>query len=266
MRLKINHTTRYEYSRPVPYALQQIRLTPHSGPTQTVLDWSLDLGGASTEACFSDQHGNDVRLLSVERNTEFVEIISTGEVETINTSGVFGPHTGHVPLWYYLNQTERTRPGPALSQLIADFTPSGTDALTRFHDLLGFIGEHVAYDTSSTHAGTTAEIAVSTGSGVCQDHAQIFIAVARALGFPARYVSGYLLMTDRTQQEASHAWAEVHVDGLGWVGFDVSNQISPDDKYVRIATGLDSMEAAPIAGFVYGGSEEFMIVSVQVQQ
>ncbi|WP_306015224.1 transglutaminase family protein [Oceanicaulis sp. MMSF_3324] len=266
MRLKISHKTRYEYSHPVPYALQQIRLTPQSGPTQTVIDWSLDLGGATAEASFTDQHGNEVSLLSVERNTEFVEITSTGEVETQNTSGVFGPHTGHVPLWHYLSQTDRTRPGPDLSQMIAEFQPGETDPIARLHALLGFIAERVSYDTNTTHVGTTAEIAVSTGSGVCQDHAQIFIAIARALGFPARYVSGYLLMTDRTEQEASHAWAEVHVDGLGWVGFDVSNQISPDEKYVRIATGLDSMQAAPIAGFVYGGSEEFMIVSLQVQQ
>ena len=266
MHLKISHTTRYEYSRPVPYGLQQIRLSPQTGPTQTVIDWSLNLGAATEQARFSDQHGNTVQLLSVDKDTEFVEITSTGAVETSDTSGVLGPHTGHVPLWYYLSQTRKTRPGPALSRLIAEFNPSGADPITRFHDLLTYIGEHVAYDTSSTHAGTTAEIAVSTGSGVCQDHAQIFIAVARQLGFPARYVSGYLFMNDRTEQEASHAWAEVHVDGLGWVGFDVSNQISPDERYVRMATGLDSLEAAPITGFVYGGSEEFMIVNVQVQQ
>ena len=266
MRLMISHTTRYEYSAPVPYGLQQIRLGPQSGPTQTVKTWSMDLRAASQEAQFSDQHGNDVRLLSVQKGAECVEIISTGEVETTNTSGVFGAHLSRVPLWYYLSQTERTRPGPALAQLIAEFKPSETDPIGRFHALLGFIGEHVIYDTSSTHAGTTAEHAVHTGSGVCQDHAQIFIAVARALGFPARYVSGYLFMDDRTEQEASHAWAEVYVDGLGWVGFDVSNQISPDERYVRMATGLDSLEAAPITGFVYGGSEEFMTISLQVQQ
>jgi transglutaminase-like putative cysteine protease len=73
--------------------------------------------------------------------------------------------------------------------------------------------------------------------GVCQDHAQIFIAAARALEIPARYVSGYLMMDDRIEQEATHAWAEAWVQGLGWVGFDVSNGISPDPRYVRVATG-----------------------------
>ena len=78
--------------------------------------------------------------------------------------------------------------------------------------------------------------------------------------------SGYLMMNDRIDQDASHAWAEAHIGGLGWVGFDVSNGISPDERYVRIATGLDYRGAAPVSGMRMGTSGESMIVSVQVQQ
>ncbi|MEL7019409.1 MAG: transglutaminase family protein, partial [Pseudomonadota bacterium] len=109
--------------------------------------------------------------------------------------------------------------------------------------------------------------ALATGRGVCQDHAHVFIACARRLGFPCRYVSGYLMMNDRVDQEASHAWAEALVEGVGWVGFDVSNAICPDERYVRIATGCDYGEAAPFSGIaVPGGGEQSLIVSVQVQQ
>jgi hypothetical protein len=80
----------------------------------------------------------------------------------------------------------------------------------------------------------------------------IFVAAARSMGYPARYVSGYLMMNDRVHQDASHAWAEAHVDGVGWVGFDVSNGISPDARYVRVATGLDYREAAPVSGLRFG--------------
>jgi len=73
-------------------------------------------------------------------------------------------------------------------------------------------------------------------------------------------------MNDRIQQDASHAWAEAHIDGLGWVGFDVSNGISPDERYVRIATGLDSRDASPISGVRLGSAAESMIVSLQIQQ
>ena len=86
------------------------------------------------------------------------------------------------------------------------------------------------------------------------------------MGFPARYVSGYLMMDDRVDQDASHAWAEVHVDGIGWVGFDVANSISPDERYVRVATGLDYVEAAPISGMRHGDGDERMVVTLQVQQ
>jgi transglutaminase-like putative cysteine protease len=74
------------------------------------------------------------------------------------------------------------------------------------------------------------------------------------------------MMNDRVEQDASHAWAEVHIESLGWVGFDVSNGICPDERYVRIATGLDSHDAAPITGLRLGTAAESMIVSLQIQQ
>ena len=90
--------------------------------------------------------------------------------------------------------------------------------------------------------------------GVCQDHAHIFISAARARGVPARYVAGYLLAGEQANQQfETHAWAEAYVDELGWVGFDVTNGISPTDHYVRLCTGLDAHDAAPVRGIFSGG-------------
>ena len=122
------------------------------------------------------------------------------------------------------------------------------------------------YETGATDVYTTAEEAMGEGMGVCQDHAHIFIGAARALDIPTRYVSGYLLMDDRIDQEATHAWAEAHVEGLGWVGFDISNGISPDTRYVRVATGRDYVEAAPITGVSFGAAEEELRVALAVEQ
>jgi transglutaminase-like putative cysteine protease len=138
--------------------------------------------------------------------------------------------------------------------------------LDRLHRLSAGILEDVSYEKGFTDAGTGAEEAVVAGHGVCQDHAHIFIACARALNVPARYVSGYLMMTEQVEQEASHAWAEAFVDGLGWVGFDVSNGISPDQRYVRVASGRDYGEAAPVTGIRYGAHDEAMHVSLAVEQ
>ena len=73
-------------------------------------------------------------------------------------------------------------------------------------------------------------------------------------------------MNDRVEQDATHAWAEAHIDGLGWVGFDVSNGVSPDERYVRLAVGRDARDAAPISGLRVGNADETLIVSLQVQQ
>ena len=120
--------------------------------------------------------------------------------------------------------------------------------------------------TPGSHAETTAEDALESGQGVCQDHAHILIAAARSLDLPARYISGYLMMEGHPEQTASHAWAEVHLNGLGWVGFDAANKICPDDRYVRIASGLCYRDAAPISGLIHGEAKETLKVSVTVEQ
>ena len=265
MKLKITHTTSYAYDEPVSYALQQVRLTPTNDPQQKILNWNIAIDGGNTELTFFDQHKNHTMLVSVEPGREDVRITASGEVETFDKTGVLGKVYGAAPLWHFLQPTRRTEPGRGVARL-AKLISGGDNQLNDLHSLSMAILEAVPYGKASTFVGTTAEEALIAGGGVCQDHAQIFVAVARAAGIPARYVSGYLMMNDRVDQDASHAWAEAHLDGLGWVGFDVSNRISPDERYVRLATGLDSRDAAPISGMRVGTANESMIVSLQIQQ
>lgn len=144
--------------------------------------------------------------------------------------------------------------------------PSEDRLLDYLHALSARIRDGVTYETGKTQVGTTAEEAAASGHGVCQDHAHVFIGAARLAGIPARYVSGYLMMNDRIEQEATHAWAEAHIEGLGWVGFDISNGISPDPRYVRVATGRDYRDAAPVTGISFGGTEQVLTVDVAVEQ
>ena len=266
MRLKITHATQYAYAEPAQYALQQLRIRPHSSPRQEVLSWQVELTGAHLQAQFTDQHGNLVDLVEFEPGAAQIGVVVRGEVETADTSGIAGPHVQTMPLWFYLRQTALTAPGPQVAALIADMRDAGPSDLSALHELSGRIGKQVSYLPGETSVHTTAEQALKLGSGVCQDHTHVFLSAARSLGFPARYVSGYLMMNDRIDQDATHAWAEAHVDGLGWVGFDISNAISPDERYVQVARGLDYRGAAPTAGFVVGGRQEDLVVSVQVQQ
>lgn len=264
MRLKISHTTEYVYSEPVQHSLQRLRLTPESGPTQNVISWETEVEGAEPEVFYTDQYGNRTELVSTNGDQHTIRITANGEVETFDRSGVFGPNKSFAPLWLFSRETALTKPGKLVREIVKSLEP-GED-LPRLHALMAAIRERVAYEPGTTSSATTAEQALEQKSGVCQDHAHILISAARLMGFPARYVSGYLMMPSQQEQTASHAWAEVHVDGLGWVGFDAANDICPDEHYVRIACGLDYKDASPISGMVTGIAGEDMKVTIKVEQ
>ena len=122
------------------------------------------------------------------------------------------------------------------------------------------------YAPGATQIATPLLEVLRSRRGVCQDYAHVMIACLRSQGLAARYVSGYLMMEGLIDQEAGHGWAEAHVEGLGWVGFDVSNGISPDARYVRVASGRDYAEAAPITGITFGRSAATLTVSLAVEQ
>jgi len=273
MLLDVKHTTTYRFGSQTNYGLKQLRVLPKERDSQKVHSWDLTLTGAKRELEFEDQHHNHVVLASIEEGVHEVVIKSAGRIETIDTAGVIGAHGGYAPLWYFKQSTALTRAGRNVVAL-ASRLPENDDALARMHGLSAMIRDSVDYQIGATSVDTSADRAIEIGGGVCQDHAHIMIAVARRLGLPARYVSGYLMMNDRVDQDASHAWAEVYVEPLGWVGFDVSNGISPDERYVRVATGLDYVEAAPISGVRYtdaagkidGEDQEAILVDVAVQQ
>lgn len=265
MQLTITHATRYDYDQPVDYALQRLRLRPLTCKMQQVDHWQINVTGGQIAASYQDHYGNHTDLVCVDAGVTAVEIVASGQVSTHDCAGVLGPVYGRAPLWHFAQATPLTAAGAGVRDLARHFTRA-RDTLTGLHDLSGAIRQALPYQTGVTFAATTAEGAIKTGAGVCQDHAQVFIAALRSRGIAARYVSGYLMVNDQIAQDAAHAWAEAHVDGLGWVGFDISNGVAPDEKYIRTAIGRDAADAAPIIGLRMGSAAETMIVSLQVQQ
>ena len=264
MRLSITHTTRYRYDEPVAYGLHELRLMPRSGPTQAVEWWDTRIEGGTRQVRLADHHRNIVELIRVDAGATETVVTAAGEVETTDTAGVVGPDRGHTPRWLYRRPTALTAPGANIRRLVRgiDRDAPGLDTL---HRLSSLVRARVDYTAGTTEVDTPAETVVEAGSGVCQDHTHVYVTAARLLGFPARYVSGYLFV-EGGQEDAGHAWAEVLVEGLGWVGFDIANQICPDDRYVRIAVGLDYREAAPISGVRRGPGAETLEVDVTVTQ
>ncbi|MFT4003261.1 MAG: transglutaminase family protein [Rhizobium sp.] len=262
MRLTISHITEYRYHEPAQFSLQRLRLTPLTDVGQTVLNWKLSVEGASPEVEYDDQFGNRITLVSLDGQQEATRISATGEVETQDLNGVMGEHLGFAPLWLYLRESPRTKAGKLTKDLLRNI--SGDNELGKMHALMSAIHQTVEYKPGTSDTETTAEQALEAKSGVCQDHAHIFIAGARALRIPARYVSGYLMMDGKNEQAATHAWAEAHIPGLGWVGFDPANDVCPDARYVRIATGLCYRDAAPVSGMRVGTPGETLTVKVTV--
>jgi transglutaminase-like putative cysteine protease len=262
MLLTVDHVTLYRYDRPVRGLVQSHRLTPANNDGQKVLDWSVTVSDGLPGGTFRDGAGDCIKGWSVAGPVSEVRVSVKGRVETRDMAGVLRGHRELTPTDCYLQETAATTIDAALAG-IADSVKGFTDALDAAHRLSAQVSEAIAYTPGSTQSQTTAAEAMTQGQGVCQDHAHALLAVARHAGLPARYVSGYL--TGEIAGDATHAWAEIWVAGLGWVGFDPANECCPDDRYIRLGSGLDAQDAAPIRGIARGPGQESLAVTVAVQ-
>jgi transglutaminase-like putative cysteine protease len=263
MLIRVEHSTSYKYSEPLLATTQYLRMTPLSGSTQAVENWAVICPGAATTP-WQDQYGNTCHTLTVTKPVDRLDIRVSGLVRTRDTSGVVGVASPELPVMLYLRETPATLAVDSIRDLANKSRGQGDrDRIEILHDIMLGIAEAVVYKPGETHVHTTGAEALEQGSGVCQDHAHIFCAAARALDIPARYVSGYMTQgVGHEAHTASHAWAEAFVDSLGWVGFDPTNRACPDESYVRTAIGLDYSEAGPVRGVRAGGGDEEMSVHV----
>jgi transglutaminase-like putative cysteine protease len=266
MQLRIRHVTCYRYDKPIDYAVQLVRLTPLNHAGQRVLNWRVVDAGGKPLAATTDGYGNVVHMMSVHRRHEEAKITAEGLVETAETHGMLREADERLPRAFYNRTTRLTRADEALRALATEVS-SSIDAIEQLHRLMLTVHRRVKYVVGTTTVTTTAAEALARGSGVCQDHAHIFLTCARLLGHPARYVSGYLWEGQQDEPlDAGHAWAEAYVDLVGWIGFDAANGIAPAENYVRTAIGLDYREAAPFRGVWRGAASETLAVRLEVQQ
>ncbi len=265
MRIQVGYVTRYDYDSPAKLIVQVLRMTPRGHDGQHVLHWRVETDADCRLQAGEDALGNATHALSVAGPVKRLVTRVTGEVETWDTGGMVADTVERFPPMVFLRETPLTACDAALASFARDSTAGPSAPLDRLHALLEAVRRQVAFETDRTDTGTSAAEAFALGHGVCQDLAHIFVGCARAIGAPARYVSGHLARKDgQIDQEAAHAWAEAHVEGLGWVGFDPANGVCPTDAYVRVAIGLDYLGAAPVRGSRYGGAGEHMDVKLRV--
>jgi transglutaminase-like putative cysteine protease len=262
MRIAIDHRTRYRFTTPQARIVQMLRLTPCDTQDQTVVSWHIgvDCDARLREAV--DGFGNAVTMLYAEGPIEALDLTVTGEVLTLEASGVVRGSPEPLPPLLYRRATPRTLSSVSLAEFARE--QAGGTMLRQLHRLNGAL--HARYPTAPDRpdAGVSAAEAFAGKTATSRDVAQMFIAAARTLEAPARYVSGY--RRDGEAHSAPHAWAEAWVERIGWIGFDPATGMSPDESYVRVAVGLDATGAATIAGTRVGQGEERLDVDLHVDR
>ncbi|WP_232630448.1 transglutaminase family protein [Methylobacterium sp. Leaf118] len=271
MRIRIVHDTVYTYEHPARGLIQILRLTPRDHDGQHVREWRIEPSVNGRLTAREDGFGNLVHWFSADDPTDALTVRVTGEIETFETNGIVRGAVERLPDLFYLRDTSLTEANPeikAFAQKVAD--ASGREPLPLLHRLLASLHETVAFEPGPASGGTGAAAAFAAGRGISQDLTHIFLAAARHLDIPSRYVSGYFRRDEDAEgpreQRAGHAWAEALVPGLGWVGFDPAHGLSATEAHVRVSIGLDYLGAAPIRGSRVGGGTETLDVKLHVEQ
>lgn len=262
MRIAVDHRTRYRFSQPQRRIVQMLRMTPQDGAEQTVVHWHIGVDCDARLREAQDGFGNHVTMLYADGPIRDIEIHVTGEVLTAGDTGIVGGVAEALPPPVFQRQTARTAISPELLAFATDVTIGARDGIEALHRLNAAVSTRFAGQEDLGDAGRSVAQVFVEGDASPRDRAHLFVGAARGLGYPARYVSGY--RPNARQLIAPHAWAEAHVDTLGWIAFDPSRGVSSDACYVRVAVGLDAATAAPIAGSRLGEGSEVLDVDLHV--
>ncbi len=267
MRINIRHETTFRYAEPVTSALHMLRMTPRPHDGQFVRHWRVTVDADARLDRSEDAYGNITNLVFIHGPVDHVTIAIDGDVDTRDTNGKLSGGVERQPVGLYLRETALTRITPAVRRFARETSAGqGGDQLATVHALNRHLHKAMTYTARATSTERTAGEAFEAKNGIAEDYTHILVAAARSLALPSRYVSGYYLQPDRPEQSSGHAWAEVHIKGFGWIGFDPSEGICPTDHHVRVAIGCDAREAAPIRGARVGGGEEGLDVAIHVAQ
>ena len=294
MLLSLTHETRYHYTPAVVNADHVLHLSPPSSAAQTVLSHRLDISPTPSHVRdMHDVYGNRCSFFSLQGSHERLSVTAHSIVLTHAASAPSAAPGCHVA-WEQVRDMFRYRAGAPYNtaweflfaspyvprdKAFAEFaSPSfapGVPLLEAATHLMTRIHKRMTYDGDSTDVNTPALTALEQGKGVCQDFAHIMVACCRAMGLPARYVSGYMLTQPAPGQprligcDASHAWASVYCPGSGadagqWFDFDPTNDRMPGEDYITLATGRDFLDVSPLRGVIRGGAQHDLRVAVTV--
>jgi transglutaminase-like putative cysteine protease len=278
----IRHFTRYRYSQPVWQSMMEVRMHPRSEGNQRCFIFQLSVNPRARIFAYSDSRGNLVHHFDLPARHRQLTIISDALVN-IDAQQVI-PATMDYSVWEELEMliekedywdmlmpSHFARPSPELEQLAKEIGVNerfGRSPLAFLRDLAAGVYSSFSYVKKSTAVNSPIEHALHSRQGVCQDFAHIMITLVRQAKIPCRYVSGYLYHgaenNDRSADGATHAWVEALVPGLGWVGFDPTNNLLVGERHIRTAVGRDYADVPPTMGTMKGKADTELQVRVRV--
>ncbi len=266
MRIKISHQTSYAYAPAARSVIQSLRLTPRSFESQYVLRWrvGVDVDGWLRQS--ENSLGNVVHTFSYQGPVERFTVSAVGEVATSDAVGVVRGAVEPLPAQMFLRASPLAQANGVLREFAFEATGAAADGIERLHRLMGAIHAAMTFDADATEGKGGAGEAFALRRGGARDYAHIFVACARWLGVPSRFVSGYLAPRDAPPPQAHYAWAEAEAPGLGWIAFDPVRDQCADDAYVRVAVGFDALGAAPFRAAQSGGGGEAVSAAVMIEQ
>jgi transglutaminase-like putative cysteine protease len=278
----IRHFNRYRYSRPVWQSMMEVRMHPRSEYAQRCFTFQLSVSPRARIFSYGDHLGNLVHHFDIPEPHHQLTIIADALVDVdapMDLPQALGPEAWddldamieEDDYWDMLMHSEFVRPSPELEEFAREFGAhrrDGQDPLALLRALNSNIYRSLEYVKESTSVDSPIEDALRSRQGVCQDFAHIMISIVRNLRIPCRYVSGYLyhdlLHEDRSAEGATHAWVEALLPGLGWIGFDPTNDLLAGERHIRTAIGRDYADVAPTLGTMKGAAKTDLQVRVRV--
>ena len=280
MRYSIRHVTRFTYESPITESVMEARMQPRTDTLQRCLQFTLLTTPSARVMTYRDHDNNLVHHFNIPGRHSRLTVTAEALVECMTMRSLphrLGPAAwsrldsmaASGQWWEYLAPSTFVQQTEALGAFRAEIgLERGNDPLVSLRRFMGEIYARFAYSPRSTRVDSPIDEALETRKGVCQDFAHIFLSLVRPLGIPARYVSGYLFQEagsqDRSADGATHAWVEVLLPDLGWVGLDPTNNLIADDRHIRVAIGRDYADVPPTRGVFKGVSTVKSELSVSV--
>lgn len=279
MKHHIFHDTIFSYDNPVRESIMEVRLQPRDDERQRCHHFHLSVNPRAVLYTFSDARGNHVHHFDITMPLTSLIVRAESTVEVLPCPVLpaqLGSDSWHTldaiqndPLLDMLLPSQFAQPTPLLTTFMERHDiRRGRDPLSTVTHISAKLFETITYTPQSTSVDSPIDVVLTQQKGVCQDISHVMIAMCRTLGIPSRYVSGYLYHRrddhDRSQSDATHAWLEVWLPDLGWVGIDPTNRIWAGERHIRMAIGRDYADVPPTRGVYRGHANEHLEVVVSV--